>query len=110
MTSNGIWDPYSDHFEKEEQRSIESRRRINISATSAWTTMNNKDPDMEKVLRIYSASSSKRGSDIKPSRLAKIWGIPLETARNTIQATTQLGLRSEIYPLVRRFRTKQAHL
>ena len=37
--------------------------------------------------------------------LAKKWGCGLNTAKNTLKGTTQLGVRSAIGPLTRRYRT-----
>jgi hypothetical protein len=42
--------------------------------------------------------------------LARLWNIPLKTAAQTIQVTTQKGIRMSIHPLHARYRTKQAQL
>jgi hypothetical protein len=42
--------------------------------------------------------------------LARRWGIGLETARRTLLATTQEGIRKVFHPLERRVKTKQSHL
>ena len=49
--------------------------------------------------------TTKRHSIHTPEALAKKWRIGIETARETIAATTQLGIRQAIHPLTRRYRT-----
>lgn len=111
LTSNDIWDPYSEQFELEERRSIEARLGRNVSAIEAPSrSIVGHDELTRKIVSVYSAKTSYKASDIKPERLSKLWGISKEKAAKTIEATTQMGLRLGIYPLVRRFRTKQAHL
>ena len=56
-------------------------------------------------------ASSKRHNTISPETVAKNWGIGLETARKTLEVTTQKGLRSVLHPtLSRRFRTNDRQL
>jgi hypothetical protein len=59
---------------------------------------------------ISATSSSTRNSQLSPKLLAKRWGIGLEAMKSTIKVTTQKGIRSTLYPIERRFRTKQAQL
>ena len=40
-----------------------------------------------------------------PEVLSRKWNIGMESARNTIEATTQMGVRTAIHPLIRRYRT-----
>ena len=47
-----------------------------------------------------------RHNTISPQMLANEWDCGLNTARNTIKGTTQLGVRSAIGPLTRRYRTE----
>lgn len=42
---------------------------------------------------------------VTPELIARKWGCGLNTAKNTLKATTQLGVRSAIGPLTRRYRT-----
>ena len=46
-----------------------------------------------------------RHHEITPELLARKWGCGLKTATNTLKVTTQLGVRSAIGPLTRRYRT-----
>jgi hypothetical protein len=54
-------------------------------------------------------SSVKQGG-VNAEALAKLWNIGVDTAKKTIQYTTQKGIRSTLHPIERRFRTKQAQL
>lgn len=60
------------------------------------------------------ALSSVRVTDRKPSispaTLAERWGIGLDTAMRTLDVTTQLGIRTAVHPVERRFRTAQPHI
>ena len=46
-----------------------------------------------------------RHHHISPDTLSRKWGCGLKTAMNTLKGTTQLGIRSAIGPLTRRYRT-----
>lgn len=57
-------------------------------------------------IRISSAvSKDRRHHDIDAESLADKWECSIETARKTLDATTQLNVRSAIAPLTRRYRT-----
>jgi len=47
---------------------------------------------------------------VTPESLARKWNIDIETARKTIQYTTQKGVRNTVHPIERRFRTRQSQL
>jgi Reverse transcriptase (RNA-dependent DNA polymerase) len=49
--------------------------------------------------------SSKRHSAVTAEDLSNLWGIGLDTAKKTLAATTQRGVRSAELPLSRRYRT-----
>ena len=49
--------------------------------------------------------SSKRHSQVTSKNLSEKWNIGLEQAKQTLQVTTQKGVRSAIMPLSRRYRT-----
>ena len=53
-------------------------------------------------------SGSKPGIDAET--LAKRWNISLQAAKNTIQVTTQKGIRNAQHPVNRRFNTSQPQL
>jgi hypothetical protein len=46
-----------------------------------------------------------RHTAITAEEISKKFGVGLETARNTLKATTQLGIRHAVHPLSRRYRT-----
>lgn len=52
-----------------------------------------------------SMATSERHSVISPENLATKWSIPLDTARKTLKATTQFGVRHATQPLRKRYRT-----
>ncbi len=49
-------------------------------------------------------------SDVTPENVAKRWLVGVETAKKTIDVTTQRGVRSIPNPATRRFKTQMAHL
>jgi hypothetical protein len=51
-----------------------------------------------------------RKSHITKEELAKLWGISLESASQTLRVTTQKGIMNAIHPIVRRYATKQSRL
>ena len=81
------------------------QRRVEAAATLA--VVNTDGADMEVGVDMKFA---KRTSVLSPAVLARRWGIGLEVAQRTLEVTTQLGVRTVIHPLERRFRTKQSHL
>jgi len=60
-------------------------------------------PDATTAIAAY--NTQHRRSDINPSTLSRQWGIGLETAKSTLRATTQLGIRHAIHPITRCYRT-----
>ena len=62
------------------------------------------------VVRTVSADRRSKHSYITPEVLARNWGISLETAKRTLDATTQLGVRTRPQDLVRRFMTNDRML
>ena len=47
---------------------------------------------------------------VNASKLAQRWCIGEAVAARTLKVTTQMGIRNCLYPIERRFRTKQSHL
>ena len=65
----------------------------------------------EHAYRVISGMQSEhRRSGITKEELASLWNIPLKTAAQTIQVTTQKGIRMSLHPIQARYRTKQAQL
>jgi hypothetical protein len=58
-----------------------------------------------------STVTSQRKSTTTPEELSRKWGIGLETAKKTLNATTQRGVRTDCSaPLHRRYSTRRSHL
>jgi len=53
--------------------------------------------------------SNKRHSQVTSEQLSERWNIGLTQAKNTLQVTTQRGIRSAILPLSRRYRTDRMY-
>jgi Reverse transcriptase (RNA-dependent DNA polymerase) len=54
--------------------------------------------------------TGERHSILTPENLARKWNIGLDTAKKTLQVTTQRGVRTAIHPLHRRYRVDHLHL
>ena len=60
---------------------------------------------------VIAVKTGKRKCVVGPRMLAKNWGIGLDAARRTVEATTQKGVRMILHPtLSRRFRTNDQQL
>ena len=97
MSNENYWDPTQVHFNVssvvgenygENPRSILATRLIS-----------------EVQVRDVSMVTEERHHTLTPEALAQMWQCGLKTARATIKATTQLGIRSALHPLSRRYRT-----
>jgi hypothetical protein len=68
-------------------------------------------PDSDDFIRVVSGmTSSERKSALTPEVLSRRWNIGLDSAKRTLQVTTQKGVRTVLHPLTRRYRTRQSHL
>ncbi len=54
--------------------------------------------------------TSERHSSVTFENLSRKWNIGLETAKRTLQVTTQQGVRTAVHPLHRRYRVDHLHL
>ena len=54
--------------------------------------------------------TSERHSAVTFENLSRKWNIGLETAKRTLQVTTQQGVRTAVHPLPRRYRVNHLHL
>jgi hypothetical protein len=59
---------------------------------------------------VCSMSSRERGPVVTKEILSRRWGIGLDTAHRTLEATTQKGVRRVLHPIERRYKTRQTHL
>jgi hypothetical protein len=59
---------------------------------------------------ISAAFTSERHSSVTFENLSRKWNIGLETAKRTLQVTTQRGIRTAVHPLHRRYHVDHLHL
>jgi hypothetical protein len=59
---------------------------------------------------ISATITSERHSSVTFENLSRKWNIGLETAKRTLQVTTQRGIRTAVHPLHRRYRVDHLHL
>ena len=79
-----------------------------IGAVNIATTYRD---DIDEVRRkISSVNSNDRHSKVGPEELARKWNIGLQTAKETLAASTQYGVRTAIHPMTRRVRVDHLHL
>ena len=57
---------------------------------------------MEDSVTIASIKVTERKPGIDPVTLARNWGIGLETAKRTVNATTQRGIQTVLHPTLSR--------
>lgn len=131
------WDPGTSRFQEQEDAMLDTdgklrdvkwgTRRI-VSALQSIPQQSHPDSDFGPALIanvnvkyvsakekrdacVGSVKSGKRGTAIGPETLAKNWGIGLNKAKRTLEATTQHGVRTMLHPtLMRRFRTNDRQL
>ena len=63
------------------------------------------DPEAKPAARVSIAKSGKRHPTVTAEQLSQRWNIGLETARMTLNASTQYLVRSATQPLSRRYKT-----
>ena len=126
LTSQDVrWEPYSENFLKQEENdpvSVSQQDRTlfalrsNCPERAVFSSVSNTlDDDLftralletPKVTLSSNTTGTKRHSTIDEETLSKRWGIGYGTAAQTLQVTTQKGIRSAVHPLHRRYRTKQ---
>ena len=66
--------------------------------------------ELEFKRRQASVMSNERHSKVTPEELARKWNIGLETARATMNVTTQRGIRTSTQPMSRRVRVDHLDL
>lgn len=115
ISDENNWDPacvqFNDnaHFKMSRHPAVSSVRRysIDMPVNQSWCeSMAEEDllPTFES-LQIYSTISSARHHSVSAESLAYKWECSIETAKATLDATTQLNLRSAVAPLTRGYRT-----
>ena len=59
---------------------------------------------------VKSINSNDRHSQIGPEELARKWNVGIQTAKDTLEVTTQHGVRTSVQPMTRRLRVDHLHL
>ena len=101
-TSASIMPPYTDLSDKGECR----RAISSLSIPTKYKRSSNYPLDIS--LNDFGGKNiltSDRHHEITPEILSRKWGCGISTARNTLDNTTQLAVRSAVGPLTRRYRT-----
>jgi hypothetical protein len=117
LTSSDEWNPKSDMLEERERiyqidqapKPVQ-HRILNCVNTISLQPLLSCASEPAELSTICSAQSSLRKHYVDAPMLAKQWGIGLETATRTLNATTQLAIRQAIHPIQRRFRTEVMQL
>ena len=107
LSSDTVWDPYSDDFAYEEDKFERLNPRMIRSVQSCYQF---DEAILLKYRTVRAQTSVDRHSRIIPKQLAWQWCIGLQTATKTLMTTTQKGVRNAIHPIHRRFRTRQTQL
>ena len=120
LTDEFEWNPHSDGFQEQENNILEQNRGDYYITPHQRQIMCLHSNDMTEILSAYNnqmflsrnlgSTTSNREFQTSAEKLAILWNIGLETARKTIQVTTQKGKRTTTYPIEQRFRTRQAQL
>jgi len=135
------WEPHSDRFAQQETAMLDDSGWLSPSTTKVsrqilrvhveqeimfddfanalannrcMSAIRSSTVDRGRVMQSdsnFSAVSSMAKPQIEMAKLAKMWGIGLEAAKNTIKNTTQRAVRTILHPsLSRRFRTNDRQL
>jgi len=123
LTNEYDWDPHSEPHEQQETNYDELRTygdyhdRHIMSISSSTLTCKLYDTVLGEILQVFdddhiisATKSSRRDMNMTAETIAKHWSIGLDNAKKTVRCTTQKGMRNTLYPIERRFRTKQAQL
>jgi hypothetical protein len=120
LTNEFEWNPHSDQFQEQENNILEhnrgdyyinaNQRQIMCLHTNDMKEISAAFDDNTLLSTIASTSTTKRDYQTSAEKLAANWNIGLEAAKKTIQVTTQKGMRTAMYPIEQRFRTRQAQL
>lgn len=115
------WNPHSESFQGQEEnfqnlenQKLKDRHIYDLHRDSISHSLDTEYGAISSALDDYyfiaAANTSARNQSVSAESLAKKWCIGVDTAKKTLRCTTQKGIRNTIYPVERRFRTKQAQL
>jgi hypothetical protein len=123
LTSQSSWDPHSDSFSENERLAyvtadpsdrtlspIKTLPHESIYHNDLSVISRTFDDSYSREMNISLTNTSNRVNMITPELLSQRWGIGLTTAKNTINVTTQKGIRHVIGQIERCLRIRQAQL
>ena len=121
LTNEFDWNPHSTAFQEQEDNVTEHYRgdyhipseyRRIMQVVQEENPSQKRSPFIDEVAlrQLVSANTSSRSFRTTAEKLAVNWNIGLEAAKNTLQVTTQKGIRYTSHPIEQRFRTRQAQL
>lgn len=94
-------------FDNQPVELYEDKSVSQVVLSSISTTLDESSFDKALLSKLV---TEKRHSPITPEEVSQKFGIGLDTAKKTIQVTTQRGIRHAIHPLHRRYRTDHLDL
>jgi hypothetical protein len=118
LTTSEPWEPSSSLFEENEARvqnsldeepSHNNRYICNITSKAFEPELNLFPCSIQRRINSLKSQSRSHSSHLK-NQVSTVFGVGLETAERTLQATTQLALWNAIHPVHHRFRTEVAQL
>ena len=81
-------------------------RILSSIRVATYLPSNSQEEQNRKIGAIGSAVGTKsRHSQVSAEELSRKWRVGINTARQTLKVTTQLGVRTAVHPLTRRYRT-----
>jgi hypothetical protein len=123
------WDSHSEDFKANERKAhenehittnverdiftVKSVNNLAIQECITPASLLHEDESLPRVIKTVSIQNmqlSRCKSSVPRGDLARMWKIGLDTAGNTLKATTQLVVRHALHPLHRCFRTEAAQL
>ncbi len=129
LSDDQEWDPHSQGFQEQEENftchsqflpygqeqdrtlfELSSKVRYKFQKVNYSMEHSNISQAFDDKYIIAATATSNRECNQAAEDLASSWGIGIETARKTLKSTTQKGMRHTLYPIERRFRTRQAQL
>jgi hypothetical protein len=104
-----VWDPHSTTFSERETDMVGTDGMVldNFQPTRKPITLtrlytNNMNLGQTLTAHAVSATTTTAEPGMSPAKLAKNWGIGLETARQTLKVTTKRGVRTVLHPSLSR--------
>jgi hypothetical protein len=122
LTSDMPWEPSKIPFQEFEDAAVAASDIVNTKdrmiysiSRSSLTIMSEissifDDRHVDATLNISAIKTSAQQPRVTASKLAKRWAISESMAAKTLRVMTQKGLCNALFPVERRFRTKQAQL